>query len=93
MATTSTQLLGEVLELMTSLAGDWEYEESITPDTLLFGELGLASLDLVVLGTAIQDRYGRMPFAEFLTEMGQRDIRDVSVGELASFVDQHRAGR
>jgi hypothetical protein len=48
----------------------------------------MESLDLVVLGTALQERYGRMPFAEFLAEIGQRPVRerDISVGELVAFV-------
>ena len=90
MIVTSTQLLGEVLELMTQLAGDWEYEGTVTPSTLLFEDLGLESLDLVVLGTAIQERYGRVPFAEFLSDIGQRTTPDVSVGQLVTFIDQNR---
>jgi acyl carrier protein len=93
MATTSTRVLSEVLELMDSLAEDWDYDGRMTADTLLFGDLGLASLDLVVLGTTIQERYGRVPFAEFLADMGKRAIRDVTVGELATFVDLHRVGK
>jgi acyl carrier protein len=79
-----------VLELMTELAGDWEYDGQIAPDTFLFGDLGLESLDLVVLGTAIQERYGNMPFAEFLAEIGQRPLQDVSVGELVAFIGQYQ---
>lgn len=86
------QVLADVLDLMTQLAGDWEYAEEITPSTRLLGDLGLESLDLVVLGTSIQQRYGRLPFAEFLAEIGQRPVaeRDVTVGELVQFVCQHR---
>ena len=48
--------------------------------------LGFESLDLVVLGTSIQERYGRLPFAEFLADIGQRPEKDVTVGELVAFV-------
>jgi hypothetical protein len=46
----------------------------------------------VVLSTLIQQRYGRLPFAEYLEELGQRpvDERDVSVAELVEFVCEHR---
>jgi acyl carrier protein len=90
MTTTTTHLLTDVLELMNQLAGDWEYEGSIGLETLLFRDLGLESLDLVVLGTTIQERYGRMPFAEFFAEIGQRPLQDVSVGELVMFIAQHQ---
>ena len=89
MATTQPQVLVNILELMTTLAGDWEYSGSITPETQLFGDLGMQSLDLVVLGTSIQERYGRLPFAEFLVEIGQRPEQDVSVGELVTFICEH----
>lgn len=78
-----------VLNTIEELAQDWDYSEPVTPDSLLFTELGLESLDVVVLGTAIQEHYRfQMPFAEFLTELG-RGRRDVSIIELVDFVDKH----
>lgn len=90
METSSHQLLEGVLDLMSRLARDWEYSGPITPDTRFFADLGFESLDLVVLGTAIQERYGRVPFAQFLADLGQRPNRDVTVGELVEFVYRHR---
>lgn len=90
-----TNVLTEVLGLMSQLAGDWEYDGEIGPQTLLLAEMGLESLDLVVLGTMIQQRYGRLPFAEFLAEIGQRPLaeRDVSVADLVYFVSEHATKR
>src|SRR5688500_237131 len=92
MRVSDAQVFDHVLEMMTQLSGDWEYSDEITPDTLLLADLGLESLDLVVLGTSIQERYGRLPFAEFLAEIGERPAaeRDVSVGEIVGFVCRHR---
>lgn len=92
MTAIDTQILAGVLDMMDQLAGDWEYSGEITLSTYLLGDLGLESLDLVVLGTMIQQRYGRMPFAEFLAEIGQRpaEERDISVGELVAYVSKHR---
>ena len=89
------QILADVLELMQELADDWEFGGSIAESTWLLHELGLESLDLVVLGTSLQQRYGRLPFAEFLAELGQRpaDTRDVNVGELVAFIDAHATRR
>jgi acyl carrier protein len=91
MTTTRARIVTQVLSLMEQLADDWEYTGAIDEDSMLLGDLGLESLDLVVLGTELQQRYGRLPFAEFLAELGQRPIqeRDVSVGELAGFIDRH----
>jgi len=92
MTVSDPEVLSELLDLMRQLAEDWEYGETITADTWLLRDLGLESLDLVVLGTTLQQRYGRLPFAEFLAEIGERPVeeRDVAVGELVDFVAAHR---
>jgi len=86
------QALARVLALLTELADDWEYDGPIGPDTSFIADLALESLDIVVLGTMIQQEYGRLPFAEFLEELGQRPVeeRDLTVAELVAFVCEHR---
>ena len=81
-----------VLELLAELKEDWEYDGEIGPGTYFVAELGLESLEIVVLATLIQQRYGRLPFPEYFEEIGQRPVeeRDVTVGELAQFVSRHR---
>ena len=87
---THEEVMADLLRLLGQLADDWEYFGEITPRTYLFADMGLESLDIVVLATSIQERYGQvMPFPEFFAEIGQRDIRDISVGEWADFVHQH----
>jgi acyl carrier protein len=91
MSDINPRILDEVLALLTQLAGDWEYSGTITADTRLLSDLGMESLALVVLGTSLQERYGRLPFAEFLVEIGQRPQaeRDITVRELVEFVSRH----
>jgi acyl carrier protein len=86
------QVLAEVLAMVDDLAGDWEYDGPITAHTYFLAEMGLESLDIVVLGTMIQARYGRLPFAEWLAEIGERPVaeRDVNVAALVSFIAAHR---
>jgi acyl carrier protein len=86
------QLLAGVLEMLNELKGDWECSAEILPDTCFVADLGLESLDIVVLATMIQHRYGRLPFPEYFDEIGQRpvDERDVTVTELVAFVCKHR---
>jgi acyl carrier protein len=92
MTTPDPTVLAGILSLLEELAGDWEYDGEIGPDTYFIADLGLESLEIVVLGTMIQQRYGRLPFAEYLDELGQRPIeeRDVTVAEVAAFVCEHR---
>jgi acyl carrier protein len=92
MSAVDPRVLTGVLELLDELAGDWEYDGVIGPDTRFIADLGLESLEIVVLGTMIQHQYGRLPFAEYLEELGQRPVeeRDVTVAELVAFICEHR---
>lgn len=86
------QVLATILELLNELADDWEYDGEIGPGTRFVADLGLESLEIVVLGTLIQQRYGRLPFAEYLEELGQLPVeeRDLTVAGLVEFVCAHR---
>lgn len=92
MSKVDPDVLDAVLSLLTELSGDWEYDGPIGPETSFLADLGFESLDIVVLSTLIQQRYGRLPFAEYLEELGQRPVeeRDITVGELVAFVCEHR---
>jgi acyl carrier protein len=62
----------------------------IDEGTRFFADLGLASIDAVVLSEAIQQHYGRsLPFDELMAEIGRRTDRDLSIGELVAFLGQH----
>jgi acyl carrier protein len=90
--TADPRILADVLAMVDELAGDWEYDGEIAPDTFFLADMGLESLDLVVLGTMVQQRYGRLPFAEYLAEIGRRPVeeRDITVAELVAFIgDRH----
>jgi len=60
---------------------------SINEETRFFADLGLASIDAVVLSEALQKHYDRpLPFNELMAEIGRRTDRDISIGELVSFL-------
>ncbi len=85
-------ILADIVSLLQDLSKEWDYTGHMGPQTLLFSELGLESLDAVVLGTALQERYQKeMPFAQLLAEVGQREFRYLAIGELVDFVDTHLA--
>ncbi len=85
---THKQILEESLRLMTELSGDWEYSGEITAETRLLSDLAMDSLDLVIFGSELQERYGQLPFSEFLAEMGKQEgeQRDVTIGELVDLI-------
>lgn len=84
---TYDDIMADLLSLLQRLADDWEYTEAITPQTRFFADMGLASLDVVVLGTAVQEHYGKViPFVELFAELGQRQLPDLPVGEWVAFI-------
>ena len=92
MSVDNSQVEAEILTLLDELAGDWEYDGTVTPQTRFLADLELESLDLVVLGTMLQETYGRLPFAEYLNEIGERPVheRDVTVAEIVEFICSNR---
>jgi acyl carrier protein len=67
-----------------------EYSGPIDRTTRFFADLGLASIDAVVLGEALERRYGRkLPFAQLLAELGRRQAEDLELGELVDFLHTH----
>jgi len=86
-------ILADLLTLLTQLARDWEYSGDITPETLLFADLGFESIDAVVLASFIEEHYKhRFPFPELLAELGRRHVKDIRLGELVEFVHRHLNG-
>jgi acyl carrier protein len=82
--------MDSISELLAQLASDWDYEGEITAGALLFRDLGFQSLDAVVLGNSLQERFGQLiPYADLLADIGQRELNDVTVGEWAEFTYQH----
>ena len=84
------EIVADVIALLRQLADDWDYSGEITEATYLGADMGFESLDIVVLGTAIQEHYGQvMPFTDFFAEIGQREQRDIAISEWVDFVHTH----
>jgi acyl carrier protein len=67
-----------------------EYSGPIAAETRFFADLGLASIDAVVLGEVLQERYRRpLPFGDLMAELGRREDRDLTMDELARFLGRH----
>lgn len=80
----------KIFALLEKLANDWEYDGEIGPETYLFSELGLQSLDVVILGNTIQEEYGQpIPFSNLLEEIGQRAVNDTQVSEWIDFTHDY----
>ena len=86
---TEDAILADLARVFGDFSGR-EYSGPIEPETRFFADLGLASIDAVVLGETLQERYVRpLPFAALLADLGRREDRDLTMGELASFLAAH----
>ena len=84
-----TEILRDVSAILVDSLGVAP-STSIDEETRFFADLGLASIDAVVLSEAIQQHYGRpLPFHDLMAEIGRRTDRDLSIGELVSFLREH----
>jgi acyl carrier protein len=85
-AITEPEILADVARILADFQGR-EYLATIDRETRFFADLGLASIDAVVLGEQLQDYYGRpLPFGDLMADMGRRENRDLSIGELTAFL-------
>lgn len=89
MKTTESAILADLARLLADFQGR-EYSGPIVGETRFFADLGLASIDAVVLGETLERHYGRsLPFAILMAELGRRHDRDLSMSELATFLATH----
>jgi acyl carrier protein len=88
-APSRSEILTDLAEILAGFNGR-DYSGTIGPETRFFADLGLASIDAVVLGETLQTHYRRpLPFGELWAELGRRAERDIKVGELADFLQRH----
>ena len=89
MTRTKEQIQKDVADIIRNFNGR-EYSGDIGPQTCFFGDLGLASIDAVVLGETLEQHYGRkIPFHLFMADLGRRAVRDIELGDLVAFLHQH----
>ncbi len=81
-----TRVLADLSRILSNFQGR-AYCGAMDAETRFFGDLGLASIDAVVLGEELQTHYGRaLPFGELMADLGGREDRDITLGELAEYV-------
>ena len=84
-----TEILDDITAILSEQTGA-SFAGAINEDTRFFADLGLASIDAVVLTEALQKHYERtLPFHELIAEIGRRTERDLAIGELVEFLSAH----
>jgi acyl carrier protein len=80
------EILQDVVAILSQQLGV-DSSGAIGDETRFFADLGLASIDAVVLSEALQSHYGRaLPFNDLMAEIGRRSERDLTIGELVAFL-------
>lgn len=87
---TSEQVLADLSAVVRRTFPDRDFPDAVGPDIRAFADLGLASIDLVVLAEKLEGFYGRkLPFGQFLTGLRNRGADDIQLGELVGFLQSY----
>ncbi|MCS6864887.1 MAG: acyl carrier protein [Gemmataceae bacterium] len=83
----SEPILTMLAEVVRNTFPDRDFPEHVDISTRLLADLGLTSIELVVLGEKLEARCGRrLPWAAFLKSLRDRGASDISLGELVNFL-------
>ena len=83
------QVLAELAAIVGRTFADRDFPV-VDLESRAFSDLGLASIDLVVLAEQLEVNFGRkLPFGAFLKTLRDRGADDVSLGDLVAFLQQN----
>ncbi|MCI0704497.1 MAG: acyl carrier protein [Planctomycetia bacterium] len=85
----ANDILGDLAEVVRRTFPDRDFPDMVDLQTRAFADLGLASIDLVVLAERLDAHYGRrLPFGAFLKGLRDCGANDLELGELVNFLQQ-----
>ena len=71
---------------------DRDFPDAVEAGTLVFADLGLASIEVVVLAEKLEQHFGRkLAFGPFLAGLRIRGAKDIEVGELVAYLKEQLA--
>ena len=81
------RVLADLAAVVRRTFPDRDFPDAVGPDTRVLADLGLASIDIVVLAEQFGAFYGkRLPFGTFLKGLRDRGADDIALGELVKFL-------
>lgn len=87
---TANDLLAELALVVQQTFPDRDVSDPVGLHTRVFADLGLASIELVVLAERLDAHFGRrLPFGTFLKGLRDRGADDLALGELVAFLQHH----
>lgn len=86
---TADRILNDLAAVVGATFPDRDFPP-VDLESKAFADLGLASIDLVVLAERLEVHFGKkLPFGVFLKGLRDRGADDVSLGDLVTFLEQH----
>ena len=87
---TTDDLLAALADVVRITFPDRDFPEPVELTTRAFGDLGFASIDLVVLAERLDAHFGRrLPFGAFLKGLRDSGAEDLELGALVAFLQKH----
>ncbi|WP_088256852.1 acyl carrier protein [Fimbriiglobus ruber] len=87
---TPEQIYHDLAEVMAAAFPNHDISTEMGSETRVFADLGLTSIELVVLGERVEQFYGRrLPFGPFLAGLRARGADDLELGEVVAFLQRH----
>jgi acyl carrier protein len=78
------------LETMLRSFQGREYTGAFHEQTRFLGDLSFSSIDVVILGEALESHFGReLPFGDLIRSVAEQGEQDMTVGMLAQFLETH----
>jgi acyl carrier protein len=93
--TLMSSVFDELADLVRDVIGeDFLLEQEISPGTSFSQDLALESIEFVELSEKLQEHFGqRANLATFMSGMDIDAIMDITVGQLAAYIEAHLASR
>ena len=84
------QFYADLSAVMRQAFPDRDFCDPVAADTKVFADLGLASIEVVVLAEKLEAFYGRkLPFGPWLNQLRTSGADDLELGALVAFLQKH----
>jgi acyl carrier protein len=81
------QILEDLAQVMRKALPDQDLAGPYDSDTRILADMGLASIDVIIIAEKIEEHYGRkFPFGNFLAGLRQKGADDLTLGEIVEFL-------
>ena len=84
------QIYRDLAEVMAGAFPDRDLPTDVGAGPRVFADIGMASIELIVLGERLEQFYGkRLPFGPFLASLRNSGAEDLQLGDLVAFLQKH----